>query len=904
MELDEGETKLSTSHSSEGETFSQEEALSISSEEEDALKGHKRSEGTKHDEKLTLPKDELDGDSSLYSISDLEEDNNSDISFTDVPSLITMDEEPNAKTNVSISQLVSQTSPEHSNVVIYPARSVSSESSSENEAPIEACFIEESLHDEEMHESDEQDTADVVSDEEQQTPTMEAMPQASSSISNKTPEDRESPAELQLSEAVNWNSHDSQHVNGKHDPFTNNHEIPVQAAMNTEFAETRTFSESHDSVLDNSTDGEESSHKEVNIDYRRSLTRKGSSNSDMSATSSVDRDSIPGSYDSGLPSRDTIPLSKYLVVAAIDFGTTYSGYAFAFTRDPESIHMMRRWEGGDPGVSNTKTPTTLLLTPDKRFHSFGFGARDFYHDLEPSEAKKYMYFEKFKMKLYSDECLSEETEIKAANGKSMKAIDVFSYSLRFFKEHVVEELSDQMSTKLVDNDICWVITVPAIWKAGAKQFMRKAAYDAGLTDYENPERVIIALEPEAASIFCRKLRMRDCVLDEVKRKSVVGAMMDWQIGSEFEGKTKYMVVDCGGGTVDLTVHELDNDTGVLKELHKGTGGPCGATGVDAQFEILLKKIFGKDFIDQFKTKRPAGWVDVMIAFEAKKRNSSPNKNNWLNLALPFSFIDYYKKHHKTSSIESAVKKYGDPNLKWSSQGMLRLAPQVMNELFNPVLQNIVKHVRDLLNSPNVNEVKFLFLVGGFAESPLLQHAIRDAFSSKLRVIIPNDVGLTILKGAVLFGLDPTVIRVRRSTLTYGVGVLNKYIPSKHPREKIVRKNGVMWCTDIFDKFVTADQPITLGDRVTRSYAPAKKGLNYTTLSLYCTEEKEVEYITDLNVRKCGELRIELPELDAADQTKPRELQATMTFWDTEIKVSGMDVRTGKEARARIDFLSN
>ena len=44
------------------------------------------------------------------------------------------------------------------------------------------------------------------------------------------------------------------------------------------------------------------------------------------------------------------------------------------------------------------------------------------------------------------------------------------------------------------------------------------------------------------------------------------------------GQTNYIVVDCGGGTVDLTVHELDNDTGVLKEVHKGTGGPCGATG--------------------------------------------------------------------------------------------------------------------------------------------------------------------------------------------------------------------------------------------------------------------------------------------------------------------------------------
>lgn len=230
---------------------------------------------------------------------------------------------------------------------------------------------------------------------------MEAIAQASSPISSKTLslKNGEPPAELQLSEAMSWNSHESQNVNRKHDTLSNSHENSLEATMNNEFVEARTFSDSNDSVLDNSTDGEGSSHKEVFIDYRRSLTRKGS-NSD---TSSVDGDSISGSYDSGLPTRDAVPLSKYLVVAAIDFGTTYSGYAFAFTRDPESIHMMRRWEGGDPGVSNTKTPTTLLLTPDKRFHSFGFGARDFYHDLEPSEAKKYLYFEKFKMKLYNNE---------------------------------------------------------------------------------------------------------------------------------------------------------------------------------------------------------------------------------------------------------------------------------------------------------------------------------------------------------------------------------------------------------------------------------------------------------------------------------------------------------------------
>lgn len=230
-------------------------------------------------------------------------------------------------------------------------------------------------------------------------PTMEAIVQTSISSKTLSLKNGEPPAEPQLSEAMSWNNYESQNANRKHDTFSNSHENSLEATMSNEFVEARTFSDSNDSVLDNSTDGEGSIHKEVFIDYRRSLTRKGS-NSD---TSSVDGYSISGSYDSGLPTRDAVPLSKYLVVAAIDFGTTYSGYAFAFTRDPESIHMMRRWEGGDPGVSNTKTPTTLLLSPDKRFHSFGFGARDFYHDLEPSEAKKYLYFEKFKMKLYDNE---------------------------------------------------------------------------------------------------------------------------------------------------------------------------------------------------------------------------------------------------------------------------------------------------------------------------------------------------------------------------------------------------------------------------------------------------------------------------------------------------------------------
>lgn len=52
-------------------------------------------------------------------------------------------------------------------------------------------------------------------------------------------------------------------------------------------------------------------------------------------------------------------------------------------------------------MANQKSPTCLLLTPELRFHSFGFAARDFYHDLDPEEARHWLYFDKFKMKIHS-----------------------------------------------------------------------------------------------------------------------------------------------------------------------------------------------------------------------------------------------------------------------------------------------------------------------------------------------------------------------------------------------------------------------------------------------------------------------------------------------------------------------
>uniref|UniRef100_A0A8C4RR73 Heat shock protein 12B n=1 Tax=Erpetoichthys calabaricus TaxID=27687 RepID=A0A8C4RR73_ERPCA len=625
----------------------------------------------------------------------------------------------------------------------------------------------------------------------------------------------------------------------------------------------------------------------------------------------------------------------FSVVVAIDFGTTSSGYAFSFTQDPEAIHMMRRWEGGDPGVANQKTPTSLLLTPDKKFHSFGFMARDSYHDLDPEEARDWLYFEKFKMKIHSTTDLTMETELMAVNGSHVKAIEVFAHALRFFKEHALKELKDQSSSVLEKDEIRWVITVPAIWKPPAKQFMREAAYLATLVSPENPEQLLIALEPEAASIYCRKLRLHQ-VIDLSSRLILNGFDQETsspldsgfrqareqlrrarhsrtflvesgtgELWSEMQEGDRYIVADCGGGTVDLTVHQIEQVQGTLKELYKASGGPYGAVGVDLAFEEMLCKIFGKDFIDNFKAKRPAAWVDLMIAFEARKRTAAPGRANAINISLPFSFIDFYKTHCG-QSVETALRKSNVNFVKWSSQGMLRMTSEAMNELFQPTISKIVQHIAELMKKPEVSGVRFLFLVGGFAESPMLQSAIQSTFSRTCRIIIPQDVGLTILKGAVLFGLDPTIVRVRRCPLTYGVGVLNKFVEGKHPREKLLVKDGRDWCTDILDRFVTVDQSVALGEVVQRSYTPARSGQRKIIINIYCSPTDDVVYITDPCVRKCGNITLDLPEAKEGSLPRKgrREIRASMQFGDTEIKVTAVDVLTSKSVRASIDFLSN
>lgn len=101
------------------------------------------------------------------------------------------------------------------------------------------------------------------------------------------------------------------------------------------------------------------------------------------------------------------PRKHRLFVAAIDFGTTYSGYAFSskddWEKEPLKIHA-NVWNAGTKSLLSTKAPTTLLLSPNKQFLAFGYDAETKYTDLAEDEDDfgSYYYFNCFKMLLHNN----------------------------------------------------------------------------------------------------------------------------------------------------------------------------------------------------------------------------------------------------------------------------------------------------------------------------------------------------------------------------------------------------------------------------------------------------------------------------------------------------------------------
>ncbi|CAI2180377.1 15097_t:CDS:2, partial [Funneliformis geosporum] len=182
------------------------------------------------------------------------------------------------------------------------------------------------------------------------------------------------------------------------------------------------------------------------------------------------------------------------VVLAIDFGTTCSGYAYAYVASPDKIIVKDNWDGI---VGRLKLPTVIKYNDDSydSIESWGFYA------LARKPSKKEIARPK----------LSKPVErFKLHLSKSLKEKPFLPDDLNYKKvitdyiKKLCESIKETLSiTQYVDlhSNVSIVLTVPAEFVDNEIAIMRECAFRAGLLKEKYSKNLRFTTEPEAAAIY-------------------------------------------------------------------------------------------------------------------------------------------------------------------------------------------------------------------------------------------------------------------------------------------------------------------------------------------------------------------------------------------------------------------
>ncbi|WAQ98470.1 HS12A-like protein [Mya arenaria] len=507
------------------------------------------------------------------------------------------------------------------------------------------------------------------------------------------------------------------------------------------------------------------------------------------------------------------------IVAAIDFGTTYSGYAFQtranFEENPTKIEAAN-WArtGSNIGIS-LKTTSSILFDKHQQFHSFGQEADQEYNKLAAEgQHWDWFFFKRFKMALY----------------KSQAEIDT--------------------------------------------------------------DKLLLSLEPEAASLFCRYLPF-------ARETNKAGAsLVTAGVGD------RYMILDVGGGTVDITVHEVqineETKDVTLREMFKANGGDWGGLKVDESFTDLLQDIIGPDVMEVLQTRYREDFMEFMDAFEIKKRKVAPDMDSREIMTVPLSFVQTYKELNNVElEDEQRIKEKYNGKITFSKNKM-RFDPEILKGLFTETVDQICALASEYFDQIREYNIRTILMVGGFSESRMLQDKVRSTFPSK-RLIIPDEAGLCVLKGAVLYGHNPSMITARVSKFTYGIEACKQFEPALDPYEKRVIRDRIVLCKNYFSIHAKAGQEFQVDEMVgEHEYVAHGEDATELQIDVYTTPHRNPRYIDDEDSRKIGEMRVPVGRSLSGDQEM---VKVQFVFGDTELKVVAWNVENGQKIKdARFEFL--
>ncbi|CAC5370764.1 Kinesin-like protein CIN8,Kinesin-like protein KIF16B,Kinesin-like protein KIN-12F,Kinesin-like protein Klp68D,Kinesin-like protein bimC,Kinesin-like protein KIF7,Kinesin-like protein KIN-14R,Kinesin-like protein Klp98A,Kinesin-like protein KIN-1,Kinesin-like protein KIN-14G,Kinesin-like protein 3,Kinesin-like protein KIF15-B,Kinesin-like protein KIF1B,Kinesin-like protein KIF19,Kinesin-like protein KIN-12A,Kinesin-like protein KIN-12E,Kinesin-like protein KIN-14D,Kinesin-like protein KIN-14F,Kinesin-like len=252
--------------------------------------------------------------------------------------------------------------------------------------------------------------------------------------------------------------------------------------------------------------------------------------------------------------------------------------------------------------------------------------------------------------------------------------------------------------------------------------------------------------------------------------------------------TQYMLVDLGGGTVAITVHEkLSN--GHLNEIHVASGDECGGNSLNQSLFPEMIRNFGGPFIKEIEKIYPKVYFDVHREFEAAKKASDLNSDE-MSMSLPTIFIEALCKAMNLESLQQILNQ--GPH-----RGGLRLS------------------------------------AGNFLH-----------ISSELTVIIPRETDICVVNGAVMFGHTPTRISHRVSRYTYGSNISPMFVESVQDEKRKRVIDGAERFDGLFDIYFKIETVIETDTNVKRTYKTVGKFQKRLDLSLFASTRENPTYTNE------------------------------------------------------------
>jgi molecular chaperone DnaK (HSP70) len=296
-----------------------------------------------------------------------------------------------------------------------------------------------------------------------------------------------------------------------------------------------------------------------------------------------------------------------------------------------------------------------------------------------------------------------------ASARSGKDVDqLVTDFISALGNHLTYTLREKLGEQVVKSTpLEFVVTVPAIWSDLAKDKTRKACQSAsGLQAGKAP--IHLVSEPEAAAIYAlhgldpHGLKVGDTVV----------------------------VVDAGGGTVDLISYTISTLKPVLEvtEAAPGSGALCGSTFLNMRFAKFIKNRLGRE--DGFDEEVLA---EAMEQFEKKVKRQ-------FNLAA-----------QPDDSYMIPVAGLANNKEIGISRGRFALKASDVRTIFEPVVQEVIKLVKDQISASGV-PITAVLLVGGFGASNYLKERLRNSIDKKIQILQPPNAWQAVVQGAVMKGL--------------------------------------------------------------------------------------------------------------------------------------------------------